>query len=147
MSAVMGIVRNAADIAVAIEENGSMSESHKIAGIEGIGDLLAFLKNEDLLITERAFLESAQKLLKTLRGFRGSFIVGRIDEIVNKYRESADRGIRVDLDESSGDTIIEFAYDDNLKGKIRRLKARPVPSREVWFEDAWRDFREGKIYE
>lgn len=147
MSAVMGIVRNAADIAGAIEENGRMFAEHRTSGIEDIGDLLAFLKNEDLLITERAFLESAHVLLATLRGSRGSFIVGRIDEIVKRYRKSAGGGIAVDLDESNGDTIIEFAYDDNLKGKNKRVKARPIPSRETWFEGVWRDFREGKIYE
>ena len=43
--------------------------------------LLAFVKNEDLLITERACLASAKFLLEALSGPRGSFLVGRADTI------------------------------------------------------------------
>jgi len=147
MSAVMGIVRNADDIGSALEENREMFVGHKSAGVERVGDIPAFLKNEDLLLTERAFLKSTLELLKTLEGSRGSFIVGQIDDVVDLYKKSAGRGIKVDIDKSHGDTIVEFVYDDNLDGQTRLAKARPIPSGEVWFEEVWREFREGKIYQ
>ncbi|MBN1573049.1 MAG: FAD-binding protein [Deltaproteobacteria bacterium] len=147
MSAVMGIVRNRAEIKSALEENKKMFERHKSAGVEDRGDIPAFLKNEDLLLTERGFLESALELLKGLKGSRGSFLVGRLDELVDLYIESAGRGIEIDIDESNGDTVVEFAYDENLNGRTRLVKARKIPSQEGWFEEDWREFREGKIYQ
>jgi hypothetical protein len=49
------------------------------------------------------------------------------------------------VDESL-DTIIEFRYDSDLKGKAWPVQVRPIPTTESWFEEVWRDFREGKIY-
>ena len=39
-----------------------------------------FVRNDDLLITERAFLASAKYLLEALSGPRGSFLVGEADD-------------------------------------------------------------------
>ena len=86
-SSTLGIVRNIPVIDNAINENEEMIQIHLEGGIEDRSSLLAFLKNEDLLITERAFLESAKSLLSGLNGGRGPFLTGNQEELYNETEE------------------------------------------------------------
>ena len=41
--------------------------------------------------------------------------------------------------------ILEIWLDDNSKLKKKWVDIRPIPQEKTWFENMWRDFRDGKI--
>lgn len=142
MSSSMGIIRSPKKIQQAIAENNKMRKDHANAGISEEKDLKAFLRNEDLLITEQAFLESAKALLKKLKGGRGSWLVGEVETLLPQLTGNQQSSDDVP-DNSQNDQIIEYFLNEACEGKTRFVPVRPVPEPETWFEKVWKDFREG----
>lgn len=147
MSEVMGIVRNVRDIAGALAENREMIETHRSGVPTDRGELFAFVKNEDLLITERACLASARLLLEALSGPRGSFLVGDID-VIDNLTAGGSGGKPVDVlpDESINDRVVECVLDDTLSAHVRFVPVRPVVRESPWFETTWAAYRDGAVY-
>ncbi len=143
----MGIVRNAEDVAHALEENREMIDAHRSGGLSGREELLAFVKNEDLLISERACLASAKFLLGVLSGARGSFLVGRRDmiEALTKCRAGT-RSPDVFPDESMNDRVLECVLDGDLSPHVRLVGVRPIPNETAPFERTWAAYRDGAFY-
>ena len=147
MSRVMGIVRNARDVAEALAENDEMVRAHRAGGVADRGELLAFVKNEDLLITERAFLASAQFLLDALSGPRGSFLIGDAGTVGSlTARRPGGRPPEVVPDESMNDRIIECVLDEGLSARVRSVPVRPIPREGASFERIWAAYRDGTVY-
>ncbi len=147
MSEVMGIVRNVRDVTGALIENELMIRAHRSGKPADHGDMLAFVKNEDLLITERACLASAKFLLEALSGPRGSFLVGDAD-IIGNMTAHGRRGTSADVvpDESLNDRVVECVLDGNLLPHVRFVPVRQIPREPPWFETAWAAYRDGDIY-
>ncbi len=145
MSSTMGIVRNVESTEQAITANKKMQEEHAKAGIAGEKDLLTYLRNEDLLITEQAFLKSSAETLKKLKGGRGSWLIGDIKTLLAEL--SANQNSLSDIpDDSQNDRILEYFLDETGEGKTRSVPVRPVPEPKTWFEQVWKDFREGTYF-
>lgn len=147
MSEVMGIVRSTNDIADALKDNRDMIEAHRSGGLVNRGELLSFVRNEDLLITERAFLASAKFLLDNLSGPRGSYLVER-SIVIKDLLDDALKNKSVDIapDESLNDRIVECTLDENLFAHTRFVPVRPIPNESIWFEAVWAAYREGAVY-
>jgi len=164
MSKTMGIVRNLEANQNAINENEAMQKEHAGAGINHSGELSVFLKNEDLLITERALLESARILLSRFKtppdhpitpcppadqvGYtqgRGSFIIGDLADIVQETGSSVCIA-RCWPDTSLNHVILEVWYNDLGKIHTKWVDVRPLPTTEDWFETVWSDFQKGTYF-
>jgi hypothetical protein len=147
MSRVMGIVRNVEDVVHALEENREMIDAHRSGGLSGREELLTFVKNEDLLISERACLASAKFLLGALSGARGSFLVGRRDMVegLTKHRAGT-RSPDVVPDESMNDRVLECVLDGDLSPHVRLVGVRPIPNETAPFERTWAAYRDGAFY-
>ncbi len=141
MSSTVGIVRNLDSVKQAIAENKKMQKAHSGAGISEVKDLTAFLRNEDLLITEEAFLKSAEATLTRLAGGRGSWLIGDIETLLAELTGNHNRLSNIP-DNSQNDRILEYFLDKTLKGKTRSVRVRSIPEPETWFEKVWKDFRE-----
>jgi hypothetical protein len=164
MSKTMGIVRDLEIIQNAIYENEAMQKEHAGAGINHPGELSVFLKNEDLLITERALLESARILLSRFKtppdhpiptcpsgdkvGYtqgRGSFIIGDLADIVQETGSSVCIA-ECWPDPSLNHVILEVWYNDLGKIHTKWVDVRPLPTTEDWFETVWSDFQKGTYF-
>jgi succinate dehydrogenase/fumarate reductase flavoprotein subunit len=147
MSRVMGIVRNVEDVVHALEENREMIDAHRSGGLSGREELLTFVKNEDLLISERVCLASAKFLLGALSGARGSFLVGRRDMVegLTKHRAGT-RSPDVVPDESMNDRVLECVLDGDLSPHVRLVGVRPIPNETAPFERTWAAYRDGAFY-
>jgi succinate dehydrogenase/fumarate reductase flavoprotein subunit len=147
MSEVMGIVRNAPDVARALEENRQMIEAHRSGGVRDREELLSFVKNADLLITERACLASARVILDVLNGPRGSFLVGRADMIegLTTLRAGAQPPV-ITPDESMNDRVLECVLDEGREPHVRLVGVRPIPREAAPFERTWAAYRDGALY-
>lgn len=143
MSNTLGIVRNSVVVDTAIAENSEMINNHHAAGIAGRKQLLTHLKNEDLLITERAFLHSAKTLLAALQGGRGGYLLGTAQEIVSPNAGGADEATPRSGEGDLTDTIIQVFLDETGTAHTQLVKVRPIPERPDWFERVWREYRSG----
>jgi succinate dehydrogenase/fumarate reductase flavoprotein subunit len=147
MSQVMGIVRNIRDMTCAFEENREMIRAHRSGGTSDREGLLEFVRNGDLLITERAFLASAKFLLEALSGPRGSFLVGDADDVKGWTACDAQRGrTRIVPDESLNDRIVQCTIDDDFCAHTRFVPVRPIPRGSLPFERVWTEHHDGAVY-
>ncbi|MCP4757530.1 MAG: FAD-binding protein [Proteobacteria bacterium] len=148
MSTAMGIVRNLDTVETALEENERMLETHNNAGIPDKALLPCFLKNEDLLLTERAFLESARRTLQVLKGGRGSYLIGELQDFLSPTENKVQKaGESVTIpDDSLNNRIVEFSFDSTGKGRTNLAKVRPIPTEDNWFEKVWAEYRDGKHF-
>ncbi len=149
MSETLGIIRNGARIDKAILYNEEMQTRRRSFGIKNYGQLAPYLKNLDLLITERAFLESAKFLQQSLKTGRGSFLTGDLEDY---FVRASDSKMMFHCDEqlpdlSLNDQVIQFQMDNRGNGTIKLEPVRPIPCEENWFEQVWKDYREGKHFQ
>ncbi len=148
MSSLMGIIRNPEAVEKGIEENRLMMADHFKSGLLADNSRIFFLQNEDLLITERAFLESARKLHQTLKGGRGSYLVGDVTKISSQSEEVEEKAKNIDVttDDSLNNFTIEYWLDSNKNHNTQLVPVRPIPSESTWFEKVWGEFRENKRF-
>ncbi len=148
MSASMGIVRNPEKIKSALNENRKMLDDHDRSGISSRDEILSYLKNSDLLLTEKLFLHQAEVLLSRLKGGRGSWVLGKPEDIYICDNNGTCTGINpVETDFSLNDTIFESSYRDNGEVVTRSEPVRPLPRPDTWFESVWRRYMDGTLYE
>lgn len=146
MSSVLGIIRNPDAVEQALKQNGRMLKEHRKKGVDRKFRISFFLKNEDLLITERAFLESASCLLKRIKGGRGSFLIGAIADFLPAPGRTTFDGKSIP-DESLNHMALEYRCDRAGRKLTRFREVRAIPEETYWFEKVWSDYREGKQYE
>jgi succinate dehydrogenase/fumarate reductase flavoprotein subunit len=145
MSDTLGIVRNADKIAKALRQNHKMREEHLQRGVRSKKEITAFIKNEDLLITEQAFLESAQTLSTHLRNGRGSYLLGRLEEVIPVLTDNQKKLDELP-DHSLDGAIIQFQFGPTGEPETKLERVRPIPETDNWFEKVWKDFRGNKQF-
>jgi len=147
MSNTLGIIRNAADIAKALQENERMREAHKIAGVSDAGHLVSFVRNEDLLVTEQIFLEANRAVIERIERGRGSFLVGRIDDIfkLNDSGEVQEIEVR-ECEQRFNTEILEISMSGTGDILKRFVQTSPIPKDDIWFEKVWAAYRRGEIF-
>ncbi|MBN1532784.1 MAG: FAD-binding protein [Spirochaetes bacterium] len=143
MSRSMGIIRNRAALEGALGENRRMWEESRDCGAASPEGIMPLLELQDLLLTERAFLENTLALLQRLNGGRGSFLVAREGDVFIIDSEERCTGIReAPLDRSLGSVIVETSMDAGGRFFSTFVPVRPVPDPDSWFENVWRRYRE-----
>ncbi len=150
VSASLGIERNIGRLRAALKENAAMLTALPEKGIASCEEIPGYLLNEDLLITEKAFLLSGIETLRLLCGGRGSYIAGDIGMFMRELRESISSGKprpEVQTDFSMNGKILEITFDETMEPDLRWVDVREIPEDENWFERVWADYREGRIYE
>ena len=111
------------------------------------------MRVEQQCVTHAAMLFAVREMLARGAGSRGSHCV--LDDAGDEMHPALvnpDRGKPYRLkaeNEALRDHILAVRFDPNREElfECRDEKPRPVPQRDVAFETAWREFREGNIYE
>ncbi len=148
MSETMGIIRDPVKIEIAQKENHSILKDHDRSGVASRDEILSFLKNRDLLVTEKMFVHQAVGLLSQLRGGRGSWLLGNPGEIFITDNNGTCIGIApVKTDFSRNDTIFESQYRKDGEIITSSEPVRPLPEPDAWFESVWHRYMDGTIFE
>jgi len=90
------------------------------------------LKNRQLCLAHRVYLEAALFQLESGVGSRGSAMVQDAEDTVPE-------------EPSFREKVLETVLDEG-EVKNRWVNRRPVPKSNLWFETAWAGFRDGDIY-
>lgn len=147
MSETLGIFRDPSAIEKAIESNERTQQQRKNSGIKGYYQLADYLKNEDLLITERAFLESNRLLLQKIKKGRGSFLIVDLVRFKEDWVENLNEISGLDLPDSSlNNMIIEYTFDEKGQSRSSLEPVRSLPGEDDWFESVWKDYQENKHF-
>lgn len=147
-SSALGIIRSVAGTKKAMSANTGQLHKHFSSGVKEISEMRTWLKNIDLLITEKAMLEASLKLLENLGQGRGSFI----------YREKGnENSVCIQAEGKSKSRpgkgkaltgmVIETWFDKAGKVHSEFVPVRPVPVPEDWFESVWARFKKGEVFE
>ena len=121
-----------------LEENGNRCESAE--------DLREALRNRQMCLAHRVYLEAVLYAVQSGVGSRGSAMVIHADgkeahaKLGKEWRFEAE-------DESFRDQVLVTEVEADGSIASRWVPRRPIPESNLWFETAWADFREGKIYE
>jgi len=120
-----------------LEKNGCRASSPREA--------VHALKNRQLCLAHRVYLEALLFQLESGVGSRGSVLVQDFSGIPVHPRLDKDEWSFVPEDISFRERVLETVYED---GKVKNswVNRRPIPESNLWFETAWSDFRDGKIY-
>lgn len=120
-----------------LEEQGCRVESPRA--------MVQALKNRQLCLAHRVYLEALLFQLESGVGSRGSALVQ--DPRGLAVHPALDKGSWSFVPENPDfrRKVLETVYQD---GKIsnRWVERRPIPESNLWFETAWADYRAGKIY-
>ena len=133
--------RNALSRAIAlvnrIKEEGISTSSSK--------DVPATVRAEHLALASVAYLKAIVSLLEQGSGSRGSHLVLSPDGVHIAGTELRFKPENTDLRNS----ILRVEYDLNCPDLFRceTIAPRPIPAEHKAFEPAWKDYRQGKIYD
>ncbi len=149
-SATLGITRCIAGTRKAMAENMKQLRKHLSSGAADCPELRAWLKNIDLLITERAMLDASGKLLESLKQSRGSFICRKnsdMDLLHTGYIRAAENS-RGGLRDSKvlTDMVIETWIDKKGNAHSEFVPVRPLPRPDDWFETVWAKYVKGEVF-
>jgi hypothetical protein len=103
------------------------------------------LKNRQLCLAHRVYLEALLYQLESGTGSRGSAMVLDASGIHLHRELEKEEWSFAPEDISFREKVLETVYE-NGEVKNRWVERRPIPESNLWFETAWAGFREGKIY-
>jgi len=155
MTASGGHIRELSDARKALEEAIALYRDIQERGfrVEGDEDLIAAVQAEHLALTSVAYLKAAVDLLERGSGSRGSHLVLAKDGIA-VHRDVVNKATGKPLkfkpeNESLRTSILRIEYDAGEADlfRVRSVQPRPMPQDRKAFEPAWRDYRQGSIYE
>ena len=116
-------------------------------------DIITAIQAEHLALTSVAYLKAILELLTQGGGSRGSHLV-LADDGIEIHPDVIDKATDGALkfkpeNETLRNSILRVEYDSESKDlfRYRNVELRQPPTDDKAFEPAWRDFREGKIYD
>ncbi|MCJ7729816.1 MAG: FAD-binding protein [Sedimentisphaerales bacterium] len=154
MTASAGHIREIKNAQNALTEAIALVNRIKLEGIaiRSTKDIPAAIRAEHLALASVAFLKAIVSLLEQGSGSRGSHLVlspgGKrisssvVDRDGNELRfKPENKGLR--------NSILRVEYDPKLPDLFRceTIAPRPIPTERKAFEPAWKDYRQGKIYD
>lgn len=108
-------------------------------------DLKHVFRIRDLLVSQKVYLHAILDYINTGGGSRGSYLVYHEDGV--KPIPSLPEEFRYKLDDRKGTNRIQEVYYQDGECKVIWREARPIPEEDDWFENVWRDYLQGTIYE
>ena len=103
-------------------------------------------RNLNLCLTHALYLEAIGEYLERGGKSRGSYLVRDpggekpCEELGNEWK------FRLNQGDSFVDTrILEIYLDEDACVRKQRVKIRPIPEEEAWFENVWNDYMKGNI--
>lgn len=148
MSRVLGILREPTAIEEALSANADALKRHHASGVADPGELRGFFRNADLLAAERCFLEASRLVLSRIGGGRGSYLAGTIERFLEVDDARRARGLRPpEIGAMALDETVEVELAPGGGVVTRIVPVRPVPEDDGWFEQIWKEYRDGSVYE
>jgi len=108
-------------------------------------EILGALQNEMLCLTHLAYLEAIREYLEAGGGSRGSYLVMDPNGIPVCDRLGGEWRFKPENPEFRN-KICELQVQEDGSFKLQWVTVRPIPENDFWFENVWRDYREGKIF-
>lgn len=108
------------------------------------------LRNTSLCLSHAVYLDAIAFALRSGLGSRGSALaVGLPEESLPIHPAlNAAQWNMIPENEIFRKQVLVTRYDpESGKTHHRWEPCRPIPAEDLWFESAWKEFREGKIYE
>ncbi len=115
--------------------------------VEKKGDLTRAFENYDLLITQFVFLSAIEDYINNGGKSRGSYLIidpkgeNKVHGLPGEFSFSLEEG-------NLTQKIQEIKFDNTSKScRIQWVPVRKIPSEDYWFENEWRNYRQGKIFD
>jgi hypothetical protein len=141
-------IRSAHELKAAVKDTGK-----QLADLEKSGCLASTLRefvhalnNRQLCLSPLVYLEAILFLLESGVGSRGSGMVQGSGGVRIHPRLDAKDWSFIPEDTLFRDKVLETVYMDGIV-QNRWVDRRPIPESKLWFETAWADFRDGRIYD
>ena len=148
VSASLGIIRSVAETKKAMSGNARQLHKHLSSGVKDLSEVRAWLKNIDLLVTERAMLDASLKLLERLKKSRGAFVYKEKGNQDSGYVPTEGKSKnRLSKDKALTNMVIETWLDGTGRVHSAFVPVRPVPEPQDWFETVWARFKKGEVFE
>jgi succinate dehydrogenase/fumarate reductase flavoprotein subunit len=109
-------------------------------------EVLRAIQNELLCLTHIAYLESIREYLESAGGSRGSYLVMDREGEAVSAELGDDWRFKAENPELRH-KICELQLGEDEKFRLRWVSVRPIPEDNFWFENVWRDYRKGKVFE
>ena len=140
-------IRNSTNIMQAISEAWDLYHTlKKQLSVSSIEEIPSAFRILDLCLTHAIYLEAIGEYLEKGGKSRGSYLVIDPNGKAPCDQLSDDWKYRLNKDDAFVNRkILEIWLDDNSKLKKKWVDIRPIPQEKTWFENMWRDFRDGKI--
>lgn len=145
MSRHCAVFRDPEALAGQLEDN--------LRDLENLGDAgterpASWFHLRDLLLTERAVATASLHLLKRLSGSRGSFIRGREAGFFRTDETGVCTGFSaIEVDGSDNGFVQETVMNNDRDITVRYRPVRSIPRQPGWFEEVWRDFQSGRVFD
>lgn len=144
MSACAAAVRNEAEIRQYEKQVSSWVEQYgKLVGAETMADVALMFRLRDMLLCQKVYLGAMKDYICREGKSRGSVLY--TDPKGVKPDETLPELFRFRLDEGSLGGLVQEVFLKNGKTVCQWRAVRPIPQEDDFFENVWRDFREGKI--
>ncbi len=143
MSAYGGMIRGLEGVQRAIRENREQWDRVLRGSLRGTEGLDGYFILLSLLVSQYVYLRAMEDQIAQGGASRGSALVD--DPAGEKELEML--GLRYTLRED-GDRIREVRFCPQSREVSTWLRpVRPLPDPDPWFENVWREYREGRIYD
>ena len=135
--------RSAMFIRSRAELEKSREELKTLAGekINPTDDLPAFFRFKEMLLFSRLLYEGILTFINGGGKSRGSYLI--LDSLEDL--QACLGGVEIDV--RHRDKVINTAYipgEDKAASSLRQV--RPIPDSDTWFENVWREYREGTVF-
>ncbi len=147
--------RQAAQIRRPMEIHPSLTEAWQAAReiatnvrIESQRDLPVAWKTLELALTHAVYLEAIEAYMSRGGASRGSYLIldPEGDQSCGKVGANW-RFLLTQADAFVNRHILELSLDSDWHPHKEWVPIRPIPTEDVWFENVWKDYLEGKFFE
>jgi succinate dehydrogenase/fumarate reductase flavoprotein subunit len=131
-----------------VNEAEKQFDSIKKAGskFSNVREMVEGLRNLQLCFAHKVYLSAVNAAVKSGVGSRGSSIV-LDDNIGTKIHDKLDKSWKfIEENPEFRDNVLETDIKNDGTIENNWVERCPVPMSDAWFENAWADYREGKIY-
>ncbi len=146
MSEYGGFLRERSGVEKALQEAFSDWQASRESGLLGLTphDIAEALRNDQLLCSQCAYLSAISFAVKSGVGSRGGAAVIAADA-GKKLHPALDIAIEEEDESFRSKVQITELTGDGFKNYFEDV--RPLPGADGWFENVWKAYRSGEIYE